>query len=51
MNVLETLYNRAQRSPLDKRCGAVIVYRGQIISVGYNYPKTAISTKLKSHIL
>lgn len=39
INFLNVLKQEALKSPLERRCAAVIVCRGKIMSVGYNYYK------------
>lgn len=42
--------NMAKNSSIKKRCGAVLVHRNKVISVGYNY-SLKISTKNKYCLL
>jgi deoxycytidylate deaminase len=48
---IEEAARQAIKSPVDKKVGSVLVYRGKIISRGYNYHRGGISSKNRDCIL
>ena len=38
-SILSTLRDAASKSPIDRRCAAMIVHRGNVMAVGYNRHK------------
>jgi deoxycytidylate deaminase len=39
------------KSPVNKKFGAVLIYRGKIISSGYNYHNNSITNNIKQCLL
>ena len=36
---LRALKKEAEKSPINRRCAAMLVYRNSVVSIGYNYHK------------
>lgn len=49
-HIIEVARNQAIKSPMNNKYGAVLLHRGKVVSVGYNYD-TYISTANKCCLL
>ena len=50
LNFIKLAYEQASKSTMNKKYGAVLIYRNKVVGVGYNYSLT-ISTQNQQCIL
>jgi deoxycytidylate deaminase len=50
-NHIEAALHMSKKSPVQKKFGALLIYRGKIISAGYNYYNNGITNNATQCIL
>ena len=48
---IETALDISRKSPVQKKFGALLVYRGRIISTGYNHYSDGLPSNIKQCLL